>query len=134
MHVTVLPNGHEEGFIDGSFYNTGNPPPITDPNTRHITFEDGTVMEYIEGSSTFNIKTKGPVNITTTGNVTLNANGTVTLQAGTTFTIKGATILLDAPNVKVTGILWVDQLKPYQAGEIMSNPHVKNFDGSGNGS
>jgi phage baseplate assembly protein V len=49
VSVTMLPNGDEDGFIDGSFYNTGNPPPIVDPDTRHITYADGTVMEYKEG-------------------------------------------------------------------------------------
>src|SRR4029077_1479733 len=89
VHVTVLPNGHEEGFVDGSFYNNGNPPPITDPNTRHITFADGTIMEYSEGNSTLTINSKGPINITTTGAVTLTANGTVS--------IKGSSITLDGP-------------------------------------
>jgi phage baseplate assembly protein V len=139
VSVTMLPNGDEDGFIDGSFYNTGNPPPITDPNTRHVTFADGTVIEYTEkgagirgtaaggaGSGTLTVNSVGPITIKCTGACYIEASG----QA----TIKASLILLDATDVKITGKLWVDQLKPYAAGEIMSTPHVKNADGSGNGS
>jgi phage baseplate assembly protein V len=125
VSVTMLPNGDEDGFVDGSFYNTGNPPPITDPNTRHITFADGTIIEYAETGSTFTFKSSGPLNINC---------GTATITCSGQATIKASTIVLDATDVKITGKLWVDQMKPYAAGEIMSNPHVKNFDGSGNGS
>lgn len=88
VHVTVLPNGHEEGFIDGSFYNTGNPPPIVDPNTRHITFADGTIIEYAESGSTFKFISQGPVNIDCQ---------TATITCSGQATVKGSAITLDGP-------------------------------------
>ena len=125
VSVTMLPNGSEDGFVDGSFYNTGNPPPIVDPNTRHITFADGTVIEYAESGSTFTFKSSGPLNINC-GSANITCSGTAI--------IKASQVTLDAANVLITGKLHVDQMVPYAAGEILSTPHVKNADGSGNGS
>lgn len=88
--VSICRSPNSEGgddFIDGSFYNTGNPPPITDPDTRHTRFNDGSIIEYTEkaplgvskrgtaaggaGSGTLTVKTGGPINISTSGDVTI---------------------------------------------------------------
>lgn len=133
VSVTMLPNAEEDGFIDGSFYNTGNPPPIVDPNTRHITFADGTVMEYAEGppagirgakaggSGVFTFFSAGPLNINC-------ANATITCSGQCT--IKAAAITLDA-DVTITKNLTVQGTTDMQLAR--ANPHCTNTDGSGNG-
>ena len=62
VNVTMLCNGSEDGFVDGSFFNEGNPPPEgLDKDTRHFRTEDGTITEYREKDSTFNLDCVGPV-------------------------------------------------------------------------
>jgi phage baseplate assembly protein V len=132
VNVTMLPNSDEDGFIDGSFYNTGNPPPITDPDTRHITYADGTVMEYRESLAAI-IKDGVQVRAGRQGQLTINSPNPISITCGNC-TIKASVITLDAPDTKITGMLWVDDIKPYQKAETTAHPHVKNADGSGNGS
>lgn len=107
VSVTMLPNGDEDGFVDGSFYNTGNPPPIVDPNTRHITFADGTVIEYAETGSTLKIDAKGPVNLVSAGtvsircvNLNITGNVNITGQLHTTQEINSDT------NIRCVGTLF----------------------------
>lgn len=116
-----------EGYVDGSFYNTSNPPPILDPDTRHITFQDGTVIEYAETGSHLLVDAKGDITVKGATNIIIQGGANVNVKAGGILT-------LDCPNTKVTGILWVDNIKPYQASETVATPHVKNQDGSGGGS
>jgi phage baseplate assembly protein V len=99
--VTMLPNSTGvDGFVDGSFYNVGNPPPTIDPNVRHIKYVDGTVMEYAEkgpvtsragktsGTGTLTIISVGPANLKFTacyleaGAITLK--GPVTIEGDVT--------------------------------------------------
>lgn len=81
VSVTMLPNSDGgEGFIDGSFYTTSNPPPITDLDTRHITFADGTVIEYAEGNSTLKVDSRGPISIKCTGVCTIEAAGDMLIK------------------------------------------------------
>jgi phage baseplate assembly protein V len=147
VSVTMLPNGNEDGFVDGSFYNAGNPPPITDPDTRHIKFNDGTVIEYTEkapagvlkrgtaaggaGSGTFTFNSVGPMVITTSGPISIKAGGAITIEASS-ITLKAGTITLDG-NVHVTGSLTVDGAVDFKAGGKIA-PHLTNTDGSGGGS
>lgn len=86
VNVTMLPNSDGgDGFVDGSFYTTSNPPPTIDPDTRHITFADGTIIEYKEATETraqgqLRIKSGQPINIESgpiviiAGNITLRGN------------------------------------------------------------
>ncbi len=122
--VTMLPNGSEDGFVDGSFYNAGNPPPTTNPDCHHTTYEDGTIMEYDEVSHTLKVDSVGPVNITATGNVTVTSMGVAT--------IKATSIVLDGP-VHITKTLIVDGVVNFSAGGF-ANPKIANADGSGGGS
>lgn len=64
-----LPNGNAQGFVLGSFYSDVDMPPVSDPNKRHIRFEDGTSVEYDRSTHTMTIECQGPVNITAAGNV-----------------------------------------------------------------
>lgn len=133
VSVTMLPNGDEDGFVDGSFYNTGNPPPITDPNTRHITFADKTVIEYSEAVASTYDERGWLVKAGRGGQLTVTSQYPVSITCGSCM-IKASSIVLDAPDTIVTGMLHVDDIKPYQKSETTGHPHVKNADGSGNGS
>jgi phage baseplate assembly protein V len=132
VSVTMLPNADEDGFVDGSFYNTGNPPPITDPDTRHTTYADGTIMEYQESQAAL-IKDGVQIRAGRQGHLTIYSGNPINITCGSC-TIKASVITLDAPDTKITGMLWVDDIKPYQKSETTAHPHVKNADGSGNGS
>lgn len=59
VSVTMLPNGSEDGFVDGSFFNKNNPPPQVDLDTRHFKTEDGSIIEYRESDSTFRLDVTG---------------------------------------------------------------------------
>jgi phage baseplate assembly protein V len=81
VSVCFPPNSeYGDGFVDGSFYNTGNPPPVTDPNKRHITFKDGTVWEYDAGTHTMTFVSQGPFNIDAIA-IAINGGTSVTVTA-----------------------------------------------------
>jgi len=130
--VTMLPNGSEDGFVDGSFYNTGNPPPTVDPDCHHTTFADGTIIEYVEAlpatvgragrAGQLRVKSAQPINITS-GAVMVIAPS-VTIQAPS-ITLQG--------NVHITGTLTVDDNVSFGKGGSIAT-HLTNNDGQGNGS
>src|SRR4029077_6287799 len=92
VNVTMLPNGSENGFVDGSFFNKGNPPPQVDLDTRHFKTEDGTVIEYREKDSTFNLDASG------------SSNGpAVQAGGGGVVQVKAGLISLTAPEILITG-------------------------------
>ena len=84
VNVNMLANGSEDGFVDGSFFNEGNPPPEgVDIDTRHFQSEDETVIEYREIDSTFNLNDKnGPVHVKATS-VFVTADLVIHLKAPT---------------------------------------------------
>lgn len=92
--VTMLPNGSEDGFVDGSFYNTGNPPPTTNPDSRHIKFADGTVYDFSEGSPEGRGRSSGG------GSLTFTSTGPIT--------IKCDNITITANSLKLVGPLEID--------------------------
>lgn len=69
-----LPSGHAQGFILGSFYSDEDMPPVDDPNKRHVTFADGTSIEYDRGTHTLTVNAQGPVNIVAAGNVNITGD------------------------------------------------------------
>lgn len=69
-----LPNGNAQGFVLGAFYSEKDKPPVTDGNKRHITFADGTVIEYDQGTHTLTINAAGPINITAAGDVNVTGD------------------------------------------------------------
>jgi phage baseplate assembly protein V len=110
-----LPNGHEDGFILGSFYAGQIKPPTTNKDERKVEFSDGTTVTYnrstheldvvIEGTQihadrqTVDITTPKTVNITTTdatvtasGNIKLSAGDNIDIKAGGVVTIQGSTV------------------------------------------
>jgi len=130
--VTVLPNGQEEGFVDGSFYNANNPPPTIDPDCHHTTFADGTIIEYTEALSAvvgrtaragqLRIKSQQPINIIS-GNIVVTAP---------MITLNGVTID-SSGNVHIPGTLTVDGSVRFNASGSIAT-HLTNDDGAGNGS
>lgn len=82
-----LPNGIQRGFILGSFYNVNNPPPVNSGDKEHVTFSDGTVLEYDRSSHTMTVNVQGTINITATGAVNMVAKGNITCAG--TITVNG---------------------------------------------
>jgi phage baseplate assembly protein V len=103
VNVTMLPNGSEDGFVDGSFFNEKNPPPEgVDIDTRHFKTEDGTVVEYREIDSTFNLVCVGPVIVKGT-TITVEATESI-LEKAPTITLEGGqTVLVTAPEITLQG-------------------------------
>lgn len=64
-----LPSGNAQGFIVGSIYSEKNKPPVASATKRHITFPDGTKLEYDWNTSTLSINAAGAINIVASGNV-----------------------------------------------------------------
>lgn len=69
-----LPSGNAQGFILGSFYSDVDQPPVDNPNKRHVTFADGTVIEYDRSTHTLTVNAQGPVNIVAAGNVNVTGD------------------------------------------------------------
>jgi phage baseplate assembly protein V len=100
VNVTMLPNGSEDGFVDGSFYNEKNPPPASvDIDTRHFKTEDGSIIEYREIDSTFNLDASAATNGARSGSggAVLVTAGDVTVTASGKAWIKGSPITLEGP-------------------------------------
>jgi phage baseplate assembly protein V len=139
VSVTMLPNTEGgEGFVDGCFYNTGNPPPITrteDADRKHVTFGDSTVIEYVEGPAQARElgkagvgKGKGSLNFASDGPIVISCNN-LTISAANII-LKAGTITLDG-NVHITGNLTVDGTTNMK--QAHASPNCTNSDGSGGG-
>lgn len=87
-----LPNGHEEGFILGSYYPKGKAPE-TDGDIYCHAFKDGTYIEYNRKEHKLIASCVGDVN--------LSAQGTLNLRAENINIASGAVINIQAPQVKV---------------------------------
>lgn len=129
---STLPNGTSKGFVHGSFYCRGIPPPTTSEHVRHTTFADGTVIEFDSSNSTLmidskgpvDLKTKGPVKLVSEGDVELTTQGVLSVKAAGLATVEASNITLKG-NVKITGSLTVgDSLTAQGAtfsGDILVN-------------
>ncbi|MCT8975489.1 phage baseplate assembly protein V [Clostridium sp. CX1] len=51
------------GYILASVYSDEDVPPVSNKRKRHMTFVDGTVIEYDTSTSTLTIDATGPINI-----------------------------------------------------------------------
>lgn len=114
----MMPTGHSDGFIIGTFYNEKNPAPIGSlDQVMHWTFEDGTVLDYDKSTSTLKADVKGPVDVKTTSNAYVDAAtnatvkcpkidliGDVTITGNLTVIAGGAVVAeISAQNMKITG-------------------------------
>lgn len=106
VSVTMLPNSDGgEGFVDGSFYNVGNPPPITDPDTRHITFADGTIIEYAEAT-------------------TARSSGQLRIKSGNPINIQCSEVVVAASNITLVGDVSIEG-KLDVSGEISAKGNIR---------
>lgn len=64
-----LANGLAQGFCLGAIYSEEDTPPVSSPDKRHVSFSDGTSIEYDRSTHTLTIQAVGPINITAAGNV-----------------------------------------------------------------
>jgi phage baseplate assembly protein gpV len=62
---------------------------------RHVTFADGTWLEYDRAEHKLTANVQGDIDITATGNVTVTASGDITIAAGGNVKITGAKIDLN---------------------------------------
>ena len=70
-----LPNGHEEGYVVGAYYNDEYRPPVEDKGTKIIMFENGDYVKYKNGhmeAKCSNISLIGNVDIQGSLNVSNN--------------------------------------------------------------
>lgn len=101
---STLPNGTSKGFVHGSFYCRGTPPPTTSEHVRHTTFADGTVLEFDSSNSTLTIDSKGPVDLKTKGSVKLASEGDVELTTQGNLNAKVAgSATVEASNIRLKG-------------------------------
>jgi len=87
------------GTVCGGIYHTGNPPPISDPDTDYVRFADGTTVTYNQASHALNIT--GPASVTV-----------IAQQV----TVKADAVTLDTPQTTCTGDMTVQGLLTYQGG------------------
>lgn len=114
----MMPTGHSDGFIIGTFYNEKNPAPIGSlDQVMHWTFEDGTVLDYDKSTSTLKADVKGPVDVKTTSTAYVDAAtnatvkcpkidliGDVTITGNLTVIAGGAVVAeISSQNMKITG-------------------------------
>lgn len=114
----MMPTGHSDGFIIGTFYNEKNPAPIGSlDQVMHWTFEDGTVLDYDKSTSTLKADVKGPVDVKTTSTAFVDAAtnttvkcpkidliGDVTITGNLTVIAGGAVVAeISSQNMKITG-------------------------------
>lgn len=72
-----LPSGNAQGFILGSIYQEIDKSPVSTENRRnirHVSFGDGTVIEYNRETHTLTIDAQGPINIIATGSVNVTGD------------------------------------------------------------
>lgn len=67
--LCVFLQNSTDGFILCSYYGQQDKKPVMDEKKRHVTFEDGTLVEYDSNTHTMLIKAKGAINIIADGDV-----------------------------------------------------------------
>ena len=72
-----LPIGLVQGFVVGSFYSDKDTVPVSSPDKTHITFKDGTVLEYDRENHILTGIVKGYVDLTVDEDVTIEVGGDV---------------------------------------------------------
>ncbi len=77
----------EEGIVLGAIYSDADTTPISNQDKYHITFNDGTVLEYDRANHILTANVQGVANITAqTANITaeININGNVNVSGSMT--------------------------------------------------
>jgi len=68
--VCLLDENGEAGVILGAIYSEVDKPPVTNPDLWHVTFEDGTVLEYDRAGHKLFADVKGDMEAIISGNAT----------------------------------------------------------------
>jgi len=71
--VCLLDENGEAGVILGAIYSEADKPPVTNPDLWHVTFEDGTVLEYDRTGHKLTAIVQGEIEVTATGNISSTA-------------------------------------------------------------
>ena len=90
VRCTFLPNGMQEGFVDGSFYTTSNPPK-GELGVYRTEYSDGTLIEYDTSTSTFTLSASSDIKIIVAGTAKIEAsnveiNGNISVDGNVVIT------------------------------------------------
>ena len=69
VYCNMMGNGLEVGVVLGSIYDDKNKPPLGDPDTRKVTFNDGTEISYDRKNHKLEIYCVGDIEVTAKGNI-----------------------------------------------------------------
>ncbi|EGJ51841.1 phage baseplate assembly protein V [Desulfocurvibacter africanus] len=89
-----LPMGLETGFVLGSFYSSRDTPPVASADKWHVTFSDGTSLEYDRAVSTLSVDVSGSQNLNTTGDKTESVGGKLNITVTGEALVSAAKITL----------------------------------------
>ena len=110
--LCALDENCEEGYILGAIYSSKDTPPVDSADKYHVTFKDGTILEYDRAEHKLFADVKGDVEALVTGDVTatvqgnvdVTAQGTGNMESTGALTVKSSTMLtLEAPIVYIKG-------------------------------
>lgn len=113
LAAVLMDENLEDGVVLGALYSQKNPPDSVAETLHQIKLKDGGLLNYDTASGKLFIHTigdlqieaDGNVSLTTNGNVSVKASGTANVESGGSLSLKAPTILLDAPNVQISGAL-----------------------------
>lgn len=81
-HVVCLMDVNlEDGVIVCAIYSDADAPPVSDPDKRHVRFNDGTSIEYDRRLHRLRIECVGDVEVVTQGDARVAANGNAEMRA-----------------------------------------------------
>lgn len=92
--VCMMDENDEAGVVLGAIYSAADTPPANSPDLYHVTFSDGTVIEYDRSAHKLTADVKGSVELNATGTITSDSQGLTTIKAS-------AGIVLQAPSINM---------------------------------
>lgn len=94
--VCLVDENGEEGVVLGAIYSAADAPPVSSADKFHVTFKDGTVVEYDRSVHKLTADVKGDVSV--------KATGRCDFDCGSQIFIKSATnVLIQAPVIGMKG-------------------------------
>ena len=99
--IMKMPNGTCDYFVLGGFYTTSDPPPVDDPMLDHVTYDDGSVIEFNASNGSLRWDLKGGVSIKTAEPITIETQGDVTIKPA-------GKAVIEAANIELTGAMKFD--------------------------
>lgn len=93
-HVVCLFSGQglEQGFVLGAIYCTADPVPVSSQDKCHITFNDGTVIEYDRAAHKLLADVKGDIEVKTTGRCDVDCQSQIYIKSATNITIQAPSL------------------------------------------